>query len=112
MPKITRADVLRARQAFRAVAEIPEWERIARETFGDAEVDAPSSTARPAAKIAAIWAKMDPAERSEFPLGLILLGNGHPARAARSGRRKAHIRGPLSPPRRPPPERPAQGAFG
>jgi hypothetical protein len=66
MPKITRADVLRARQAFRAVAEIPEWERIARDTFGDAEVDAPSSTARPAAKIAAIWAKMDPAERSEF----------------------------------------------
>ena len=41
MPKITRADVLRARQAFRAVAEIPEWERIARDTFGDAEVDAP-----------------------------------------------------------------------
>lgn len=64
--KLTRADVARARQAFHAVADTPEWERIARATYGDAEVDAVQSAARPAAKIAAIWAKMDPAERGEF----------------------------------------------
>ena len=41
-------------------------ERIARHTYGDAEVEAIQSTAGPASKIAAIWAKMDPAERDEF----------------------------------------------
>jgi hypothetical protein len=66
MPTLTRADVVRARQAYRAVADVPVWERIARDTYGDAEVDAVNSTARPAAKIAAIWARMDPAERLEF----------------------------------------------
>lgn len=65
-PKLTREDVAKARQAFRSIADLPEWERIARHTYGDAEVEAIQSTAGPASKTAAIWAKMGPAERDEF----------------------------------------------
>lgn len=65
-PRLTKADVAKARQAFRSIADLPQWERIARHTYGDAEVEAIQSTAGPAAKIATIWAKMDPAERDEF----------------------------------------------
>lgn len=65
-PRLTKADVAKARQAFRSIADLPEWERIARQTYGDAKAGAIQSTERPAAKIAAIWAKMEPAERDEF----------------------------------------------
>lgn len=65
-PKLTKEDVAEARQAFHAVADIPEWERIAREAYDDAEVEAANSVVRHAARIASIWAKMGPAERGEF----------------------------------------------
>ncbi|MBC7155138.1 MAG: hypothetical protein H5U19_11120, partial [Rhodobacteraceae bacterium] len=45
-PRLTKADVMKARQAFHSVADIPEWERIARDTYGDAEINAVQSTAR------------------------------------------------------------------
>lgn len=64
-PKLTRPDVLRARQAFKAVASGPEYERIALATYGVAAY-APTTTAAHAAKIAAIWAKMSEEERYEF----------------------------------------------
>lgn len=78
MPKLTRADVLRARRAYRLVADLPELERIVRETFGDAEIDALHTTARPAAKIASIWAQMNPAERAEFHRVLAAQVGEHP----------------------------------
>lgn len=78
MPELTRADVLRARRAYRLVADLPEWERIARSALGDAEVDAAHSTAGPAAKIAAIWAKMASAERREFHRVLTAQVDEHP----------------------------------
>lgn len=64
-PKLTKADVMKARQAFHAVADIPEWERIAEATFGD-DALAPATAAVPAAKIAAIWSSMTPSERDEL----------------------------------------------
>ena len=64
-PRLTKADVMKARQAFHAIADIPEWERIAAATFGDDAI-APATAAGPAAKIAAIWSNMTPAERDEF----------------------------------------------
>lgn len=64
-PRLTKADVIKARQAFHAIADISEWERIAAATFGEG-VFAPTTAAGPAAKIAAIWSSMTPAERDEF----------------------------------------------
>ena len=64
-PRLTKAEVMKARQAFHAIADIPEWERIAAATFGDDAI-APATAAGPAAKIAAIWSNMTPAERDEF----------------------------------------------
>lgn len=64
-PRLKITDVMRARQAFHAVASLPAFEQIAVATYGEA-ADAPTTTAGPAAKIAAIWAKMSKAERDEF----------------------------------------------
>lgn len=65
-PRLTRDCVARARGAFQSVADLPEWERLSREVYGDAEVEAITSSAGHAAKIAAIWAKMNEAERETF----------------------------------------------
>lgn len=78
IPELTRADVLRARRAYRLVADLPQWERIARSALGDAEVDAVHSTAGPAAKIAAVWEKMAPSERMEFHRVLTAQVDEHP----------------------------------
>lgn len=64
-PKLTRADVLRARQAFHAIASLPELEKIAVALYGVAAY-APSTAVGPAKKIAAIWREMTAAERAEF----------------------------------------------
>ncbi len=64
-PRLTKADVLKARQAFHAVADVPEWEQKTVRAFGD-DAYAPATAAKPAAKIAAIWAGMSAAERDVF----------------------------------------------
>ena len=71
-PTIRRADVIRARHAYRSVVDLPEIERITVELFGEEVVYAPytlaprKGTKGAAHRIAEIWAKMTPAERDHF----------------------------------------------
>lgn len=71
-PTIRRADVIRARHAYRSVVDLPEIERITVQLFGEEVVYAPHTLAPrkgpkgAAERIAEIWAKMTPAERDHF----------------------------------------------
>ena len=71
-PAISRADVIRARHAYRSIVDLPEIERITVELFGEGVVYAPHTLAPrkgpkgAAQRIAEIWDKMTPAERDHF----------------------------------------------
>lgn len=71
-PTIRRADVIRARHAYRSVVDLPEIERISVQLFGEEVVYAPHTLAPrkgpkgAAQRIAEIWDKMTQAERDHF----------------------------------------------
>ena len=55
LPELTDEDVERARRAYQSIVDLPEYEQLARESYGDDWVDAYTTAAKPAAKILKVW---------------------------------------------------------
>ena len=67
MPKLTPEDVERARRAYEGVAVWPgEVEEVTRQAMGEEYLAAPVTVVPHAQRIAAIWLRMNDAERREY----------------------------------------------